>query len=524
MDVSSFSLLFSLLIVIILIFTYYNKEAFENPTFHMPESPVVQKNLVEASEEEYAPMSVDTVGPAPGTVASFNSLPYKDPSLEKANYQRILNVQTTLKGFLQNEAINIQDLSDPSIQLPLSSARADLERLNNEVMVLKRNPGIESTLTQYDIDEIQSNLAYLQRKWRMSVYNDLDSVEAFQDASGSDVTNINLSNAGLLGSLLTTMFSGSNATNTSNTSNVTPSSNNVSMSDLRTLITKIDVTIARLTSSGTTDPIVLARVSVLNKIKERVNAILNDVVAGVRNEKDIPITKDAMNEFLKTIANTDSPVSQLFGSNVALADLFPAYSAGDTTGAMFSQYLFKQYADTLFKGLSWNVGVDLKYTSENERDMVNSFASAIQSSIPNANISTQPYNTPTLQNLMPYTNNNNNNSFSNVVNNLQQQYLTNDSNYIATGQQQQQQQQQQQTSKGQPFDWHQRANFICDSVQKRGLNPSDFGCLRPEDYVSENFSWRGYAKMICGRLATSYDTGLPEVCGCPPDSWAGWKS
>jgi hypothetical protein len=74
-----------------------------------------------------------------------------------------------------------------------------------------------------------------------------------------------------------------------------------------------------------------------------------------------------------------------------------------------------------------------------------------------------------------------------------------------------------------PFDWHERANFICTSVEKRGLNPKDFGCLRPDEYVSENFSWRGYAKMICTRLGTSMDTGLPEVCGCPPLTWSGWK-
>ena len=56
------------------------------------------------------------------------------------------------------------------------------------------------------------------------------------------------------------------------------------------------------------------------------------------------------------------------------------------------------------------------------------------------------------------------------------------------------------------------------------MNPKDFGCLGNNEYVSENFSWRGYAKMVCTRLGTSYDTGLPETCGCPPSTWSGWKS
>ena len=551
MDVSSFGLLFLLLVSIVVVFTYYNKEGFENPTLRIPDHPVAQKNLVEPSEQDYSPMSYTSTGPAPGSLASFNSLPYQDPTLEKANYQRLLNVQTTLKGFLENEAPNIQDLSDPSIQLPLSSARADLNKLNNEVLVLKRNPGIQSSLTQGDLDEIQANLAYLQRKWRMSVYNDLNSVEGFEDASGTTLTdtitydtllndtnnslsntitnslsntiNNTLSNTGSTSNLLTTVintiFSGSN------TSNVPTTSNNVSLNDLRTLITKIDVTIARLTSSGTTDPVVLARISVLNKIKDRINSIINDVIAGVRDEKDIPITKDAMDNFLKVISNTNSPLAPLFGSNVALADLIPSYANGDVNGAMFAQYLFKQYADTLFKGLSWSVGVNLNYTSENEKNMANSLANAIGASIRNVNTNTQPYNNVTLQDLAPY-----NNSFSNVINNLQQQHFSNapvtqqQQTQQQQTQQQQQQQQQQIASRGQPFDWHERANFICQSIEKRELNPKDFGCLRPEDYVSENFSWRGYAKMICGRLGTSYDTSLPEVCGCPPTNWSGWTS
>jgi hypothetical protein len=42
--------------------------------------------------------------------------------------------------------------------------------------------------------------------------------------------------------------------------------------------------------------------------------------------------------------------------------------------------------------------------------------------------------------------------------------------------------------------------------------------------VGPNFSWRGYSKMVCSRIATIYDTGAPEACGCPPPTWAGWRS
>ena len=168
MNAGVFTTLFIILVLIVVFFTVHEGFQEHEPVLHIPESPVKQKILVEKSQEDYAPSYVLAPGPAPGAIASFNSLPYRDPSLEKAKYQRILNVQTTLEEFLRNEAINMEDLSDPSIQLPLTSARADLSKLKSEIMVLKRNPGIDSSLTQSDVDEIQANLAYLQKKYRLS--------------------------------------------------------------------------------------------------------------------------------------------------------------------------------------------------------------------------------------------------------------------------------------------------------------------------------------------------------------------
>jgi len=573
MNVGSFSLIFIVLLVIIVSFNYKYIEKFKSePVLHVPQSPVQQRNLVEGTTEDYAPSYVLASGPSPGSIASFNSLPYRDPSAQSANYQRILNIQTTLKGFLENEALGIQELSDPSIQLPLMSARSDLQRLRNQVLVLKRNPGIDSSITQGDLDEVEANLAYLQNKWRMSVYNEnegfqdgsgayvvdydnteyessapvydssgavydssgavYDSSDAIYDSSGADTTYSSVISSAVRAvtdAITGGRTDGSGANVPIDSSGSNPSSLNIKISDLRDLINKIDVSIARLSSSGTTDPVVLTRVSVLQKIKRKVEDILNEVISGARAEADIPISKDSYTNFLKVISNTNSPLPQLFGSNVALADLFPAYSAGDASGAMFAQYLFKQYADLLFKGISWDVGMNIRYSSPAEQQLANTIASSFGN---NQNINTQAYNYNTLlsntqqqQQQQPYAGAN----FSNTINNLQNQYLPNQQYNQQYNQQSNMynnynQNSNNKTTTKQHFDWHKRANDICESVQKHGMNPSDFGCLRPEQYVSENFSWRGYAKMICSRLATSYDTGLPETCGCPPTSWAGWKS
>jgi hypothetical protein len=29
--------------------------------------------------------------------------------------------------------------------------------------------------------------------------------------------------------------------------------------------------------------------------------------------------------------------------------------------------------------------------------------------------------------------------------------------------------------------------------------------------------------MICNRLSTVYDSSVPELCGCPPTDWCGWR-
>lgn len=73
------------------------------------------------------------------------------------------------------------------------------------------------------------------------------------------------------------------------------------------------------------------------------------------------------------------------------------------------------------------------------------------------------------------------------------------------------------------FDWEKRAKDIESQIIKRGLKAKDFGLRNPKNKVSEGFSWKGYARMICNRLQATPDPGLPETCGCPPLDWPGWR-
>ena len=514
---STFVVLFVVLVFVVV--TFKVKEPFKNPTLVIQSGPIEQRNIVQSSKNgDFAPTCTSMAGPAPGTIASINSLPYRDPSSESATYKKLLNAQTTLKGFLENEAKNIQDTSDISIEIPLTTARSDLKRLENELSVLKRNPGINSSIDQSDLDDINANLSWLQNRYRNSIYND---VEGFTDGSGSP-------------------FDGSGTKVDASGSIV---DNNIcTKQDLSEIILKIDTNIVRLSASGTNDPTVLRKIEALRLIKKTVQGILDEVNSGARKEKDIPITKDSKDNFLKAISNNNSPIPKLVGSNVYLSDLFNPYSQGDVSGAQFAQYLFEKYADTLFKGLSWDFNI--KYISETEKSLANTFMAGLQTMFGNKNnINTSPMNFPN----QGYFNNVIHNASSNidfnkpVYNQPQNQIFdytsiipkpTNttpgnspnvNSNVNSNSNNYEKRFEPPPPNKSSHFDWHVRANYICEAIQKRGMNPKDFGCLGNNEYVSENFSWRGYAKMICTRLGTSYDTGLPETCGCPPFNWSGWK-
>jgi hypothetical protein len=146
--------------------------------------------------------------------------------------------------------------------------------------VLKRNPGIDSSLTIGDLDEIEANLGYLQKKWRMSVYNEvgvegfnnyLDDIEDMGDdvdASGhvwSDASGSSM--ASLLAYLKEKLFSGRKNEEVEEEDNSSP---NASLNNLESLIAKIDATILKFTASGTTDVVTQARVNVLKQIMDKI--------------------------------------------------------------------------------------------------------------------------------------------------------------------------------------------------------------------------------------------------------------
>ena len=464
-------LFFGFVLIVLLVASYgLQKEGFVNPGSN--ESLKAPQVIVPKVNPKPAPLDIGTpapylppvekdYGPAFGDIARVNTLPYKDPTLEAAPYSRIAELLESLKGFFTFEAKGLEQRSDPQVQLPLTTARADMVRLSDEVAVLKRNPGIGSSLTQGQVDDIQANLAYLQRQYRLSV----------NSVSGR---------SGLLEG-----FENQFVEDFEDTKEVSP---RLTTKQVEELVTRVNTEMARLAASGTTDPLLTARVNTLRDIKNKLDTIVTEVKNGTKPEASIPILKSDMDKFLPVMGKPTEPLPQLINSlNLppTLSNLFPATGSGDVSASKVAETLFANYGNAVLKAITDNLSPATK-TSNTPVFMT------AGAKVPGSDLVAFPRG-----------------EMESATADLEMDRLEG-----------------RMTPAGAPakFDWKKKSAEICDEIRKRGLNPGDFGCMDPSKVTSADFSWRGHARMVCTRLLTTPDPGLPETCGCPPLNWKGWRS
>lgn len=414
-----------------------------------------------------------------GAIANSTPLPYKNPVLERASLFQINSLLADLRGFLGFEAKILEERSDPAIQLPLVRAKGDFQRLTDEFHVVSATPGIQSQLTQQDILSIRSNLRYLQRETRQ-INASATTTEGFTDSEDSGPR--------------------------------------ASRDDLNELVLKIYAEMQRLGGSGTSDPVTQARLTALTNMRLDIQGILQKLESGDMTPQDIPIYKSDIEKVLPLLSNLNDPlptVIQKAGLSPILANMLPVKDGSKEADYLAqNQEVLSNALDKLVKGLSWSVTLGLEYTSENKaaaggirkEQFDNSDQSLWSTGFPSNSelaATANPFET-----LFSPTNGSGVNNYPISL----------------------QEQRRGALSAAQPsppgnFDWKQRAKDIRESIRKRGLNPEDFGCMTPqqEANVSPDFSWRGYSKMVCNRLTTTMDPGLPETCGCPPQGWMGWS-
>jgi hypothetical protein len=414
-------------------------------------------------------------------IAAMSPLPYQDTTLIKANRQQLVSMLEMLKGFLAFEAQELSQRSDPTIQLPLNTARGDFHTLQSEVEVLNRNPGLQPTITLSHLNEISSNLAYLQREVRL-----IGAAGPIQGPIYEFVQPVDVTNKGALEGFEDVSQDPNSAQNQKQVA--TPE-------ELKEFIGKLQAEIIRLSASGTTDPNINARVVALTNLKSNMQTIIDQVYLGELQPSEIPVyKKDIVNAF-PAITDMNQPLPEIIqrlGLPTWLANLLPSNVQNDPAVVRQVNKLLDKYGETIVNGVSASFAV--KYTSPREKENgISALSTLCQSGFPsqadldNLNHTTAPSGIS-----------------SDVITDSLAQRPTDEGRGPSQ------------------FDWKTRSKQIEDQIKKRGLNPNDFGVMVGNQKVSDTFSWKGYARMMCTRLQATMDPALPETCGCPPMDWKGW--
>lgn len=411
-------------------------------------------------------------------IAAMSPLPYQDTTLIKANRQQLISMLEMLKGFLAFEAQELSQRSDPTIQLPLNTARSDFHTLQAEVEVLNRNPGLQPTITLSHLNEVASNLAYLQREVRL-----IGAAGPIQGPIYEFVQPVNVVGGSL------EAFENMNGEVGQNGQIATPK-------DLEDFIARLSAEIIRLSASGTTDPVINARIVALTQMKSNVQTIIDQVQTGALMPVEIPIMKKDIDNAFPILGKPDQPLPQVIrtlGLPPGLANLLPPNIQNDPNTVREINKLVDKYADTIVNGVSASFAV--KYTSPREAEKARAMASTVdKSGFP---------------------------SKADLDNACNTKFMPNGGDIPVTDRLAPKPQD---AGRGPShFDWKARSKQIEDQVKKRGLNPNDFGIMPGNTKVSNEFSWKGYARMICTRLQATMDPALPETCGCPPMDWSGWR-
>lgn len=453
----------------------FAKEGFEDLTSSTSE-PTIPRVLVPTSiniEAMPNPATLDTIPFGPyAQMASTGSYQYKDPSTLPAELSQMKKINEDIQSFLMFEGVNLADTSDPSVQLPLTQLRADSQKIQSEISVLVKNPGIDSQLTQQELADIEGSLSFLQRKVRLFETSGVISggIEGFtsSDTSGNGST----------------------------------AKTKATKAELIAFQKRIYAAILTLSASGSKDAVVQARIQRLENMYTAINDLVIKLNNGDIRNADIPIYKEDINEILPKLADTASKLKNVFeqSSGKKLNEIEKQLSK--LVGEDNAQSVFNNLKDT---GM-FRVNIELGYNGAKKTTNMPTFTQSLG-----------------LQDDGTLGLDDSSNGSSNSSGNGSGQPMSIESAYdTITKGMDDRAQSNINYSKAARFDWKKRATSICEQVRLRGLDPEDFGCIAKDSLMSPAYSWRGHSKMICGRLGATMDPNLPVVCGCPPSNWKGW--
>ena len=485
-----------LLFVVMLLIIYQwasmtSMEGFNAKQVHLPTTIPVPPVLIDQVQPSSLP------GPLPVApyqqIAAMSPLLYQDTTQMKANRQQLTSLLEMLKGFLAFEAQEISERSDPTIQLPLQTARGDFQELQSQVSVLNRNPGIQSTITMKHMNDMSSNLAFLQQQVRLigaagalqGPINEFTE-EGFVATATPASRGINRKQPPLR----------SRVTGPSTTSK---KQDTATIAELNNAMSRIQGEIVRLSASGTTDPLIQKRVATLTNIKSDINTIVEQVKTRRLTVSEIPIKSSDLKNMLPMLGNMSQPLPQLIQQNKlpqGLGNILPSSAQQNPETMRQINKLVDKYADQMIKGVSASFTV--RYDPPSKLTASKGCPAPKASTVNRTGF-------PSLFDLDSAS---------------QKQFMPYDSGPVTDPMAPTPQE----AGRGPShFDWKQRTKEIEDQVRKRGIRPEDVGMMPANTKVSPDFSWKGYARMICTRLQATMDPALPVTCGCPPMDWKGWR-
>jgi hypothetical protein len=257
-----------------------------------------------------------------------------------------------------------------------------------------------------------------------------------------------------------------------------------------------------LASSGTSDPVVQARIKRLENMYSAITDLITKLNMGDIRNTDIPIYKEDIKEILPKLADTSYKIKNVFEQSSGKKLNPIEQQLSQLVGEDNAQSVFKNLKDT---GV-FRVNLELGYNGSKKKDSDIKFTREVS------------------------LNDNGKFGFNENIDSVKPMSMEMPFDSVSPGMDDnamRQMGQMGQMSQVNPssvsrFDWKKRANSICEQVRLRGLDPEDFGCLAKDTIMSPAYSWRGHTKMICGRLAATTDPALPVSCGCPPSNWKGW--
>jgi hypothetical protein len=425
-------------------------------------------------------------------LAENNALPYQDPAQQKGSTKMLATLKADMEGFAASELPGLKSVgsSDPSVSLPITRFNGDYQRVKDEMAAIKNSPGLQPQLAVDDIQDMASNLRFLQRQYR-----------TYAGSKMVDEPAAPLSSVGL-----------------PTTEGFTSTSDaRITVDQLRDLSTKLSVEIVRLQKSGTNDPVVKSRVNVFTSMLQFVNNAKSRIDNGTLKAADIPIKLTDYQNFLPALGTNSGGIGKLMSASglSSLSSLFNAYDAGDISGSKIAEALFEKYADEILKGMSYNLTFSYTSPSEVAKEQAiasgwnakNAYSSFSKQGGVSSGALAQGGQDDVMDGLLDGFSGERDKIRGEFEEKIQQ--LSRPPSQAPT-----------QIGK---FDWKVRAEAVTENIRKAGMNPDDFGCLARGAQVSKDYSWRVHTKMVCSRLATHADPGIPEQMGCPPVSWKGWR-